>query len=132
MNVRNYVRTLVVAVLLAATIVTASTVQVHAMRPWHNTKSTCQADGYAWDEARGCADEYCNDGLMGYGEPGETQVFQNHIYMCDGFSGQWTQVGRTQTNPVLPGLQIVGGSVAVQVGASSPIAPLPVGGTFAK
>jgi len=117
--------------MLAAAVVSASAVQVHAMRPWHSTKATCQADGYVWDDVKGCADEYCNDGLMGYGDPGETQVWQNHIYMCDGFSGQWTQVRLVHVPTGLPVVTTVGNVEVVQPTPTNPLAH-PLGGVLAR
>ena len=132
MNPFSHARTLVMAGMLAAAVVSASAVQVHAMRPWHSTKATCQADGYAWDDVRGCADEYCNDGLFGYGDPGETLYWQGHFYMCDGFSGQWTQYARIQTLPVFPVVNVVGNALATEPTPTGPVAPHPLGGVLAR
>jgi hypothetical protein len=130
MNLHKHARTLVMAGLLAAAAVSAIPMQVQASRPWHNTKTTCQADGYLWDDKLGCADEYCNDALFGYGDPGESLVWQGRAYYCDGFTGQWTQLRKIQTGPTLPVVHPVGNAPATQSTPTGPVGPQRNGGVL--
>jgi hypothetical protein len=134
MKFQHHIVTSLVGVFFAAVVVAGSIVQVSAQRPWHNTQATCQADGYYWDPVKGCADEYCNDGLMGYGDPGETQVWQGHIYMCDGFTGQWTEVALVHpTGTFLPVAPIIGAVQAAPPASGGPSGPTtPIGGVTAR
>jgi hypothetical protein len=108
MKLRTSGQALVLAAALAASVMGAAAAHAQPSKPKSPAPQTCEQQGYAWDDVKGCADQYCLDGLMGYGDPGETQVFQNRVYMCDGFTGQWTALrtvhGGTGLHPLPPGV----------------------------
>lgn len=105
MELRTHARTLVMASLAVASLLSATAVGVHAQPPRSPAQQDCEARGYYWDTNHGlCADLYCLDGLFGYGDPGESLVFQGRVYYCNGLTGQWTEAMRVHGNPGVGGL----------------------------
>lgn len=102
MNIRKHVQTLVMAAMLALAI-------------------TGVLAGYVQAAPKGCTPETCGTETCTYPGgtpgPGEKEVYHGgetlvvtggdgklHAYMCDGFTGNWVLVGRTQTTPPRPGV----------------------------
>ncbi len=135
MNIHQSARILLTAGMLAASVLGGSAGQVHALGGEHNTKASCEAAGYEWDAVKGCADQYCLDNLHGYGDPGESEQWvdgtgRSHSAYCDGWSGQWVEIGRIQTGPGGPSLPVVGSAGLTQTTTTPPthpVLPHPVG-----
>jgi hypothetical protein len=76
-----------------------------------DTQKSCNASGYIL-----CGNGKCGTMTCGGRKPGETQCSHVACYMCDGCSGTWVLVGRTQQSggvqlPVqLPGVEIPPGT----------------------
>jgi hypothetical protein len=99
MNPTNHARILALALLAGATLAGASAMSVHASKPEHSTKSSCEAAGFEWDAVKGCADQSCTT-VFGYGQPGEYVYWMGKLYVCDGWTGTWSVVGLVRNGPV--------------------------------
>lgn len=60
-------------------------------------QAACEAQGYVWSRAQGCANKKCSVGGKKY-EPGSTRQItrrgqpSGEWYYCDGFTGKWVHV----------------------------------------
>ncbi len=117
-------RSLIGASMLALAILSVPVVRVHAEDAC--TPSTCGD--------KTCVDDLTDPDHIIYYRGGETAAFkgadgQLHIYMCDGFTGQWVLVGDyappSTRNPLAP----QSGSIALPPPPTptSPVVPHPVG-----
>src|SRR5688572_23507822 len=64
--------------------------------PHPKTASQCLAQGYPWDDVKGCADKSCSHNGMTYGHGAviSAQDPDNGFPMrCDGFTGTWKPYG---------------------------------------
>jgi hypothetical protein len=128
MHLRKTVRPLVTAAVLGVAVLSSTAAHVHA----YDNQSSCERRGGLWVPGAGCADKTCQYGA-GTFQPGETRVYgfaTGHlaVYMCDGFTGEWVLVGRTQpteTSPVAP--EPSGVAPSSDAAPSSPQPPRPGG-----
>ncbi len=141
MGIRQHVRPLAAASLLALSFLSLGSGLVHA-----EDSASCQSRGYEYDPSTGrCADNYCThdgqtyrpgDQIQVYIPPGNT-ITNGHwqFYMCDGFTGQWFLVGRTSTTnqaPVPLGAAEPGGqthttsTTSTTLSPTSPVTPHPI------
>lgn len=105
MQLRKTVRPLATAAVLGFAVLSSTTGHVHAT----DNRTSCESRGGLWVPGAGCADKTCTLGGRTY-QPGETVIYRRpngelRVIMCDGFTGQWTLVGRTQpteTSSVAP------------------------------
>src|SRR5215207_5089894 len=98
MNIRDRARTLTMASLLALALLSVPAGLAHAA-PKSTAEAICRAQGFAYDPALGCADNFCINPDGGAAvSPGTAYVHKGTQYMCNGFTGLWDKVGgRTQT-----------------------------------
>jgi hypothetical protein len=89
-----------------------------------DTQKSCNAAGYIL-----CGDGHCGTKTCGGKQPGETMCSHVACYMCDGCSGTWILVGRSQQPGrtglavQLPGVEIPPGTPS-QPGSSLPRPPV--------
>ena len=104
MNLRTPLGSLATASLLALAIVglPAGSAQAAATNPKNKTASACLAQGYEWDDVKGCADKTCT--LHGNTfQPGDVAETDNYdVVVCDGFTGKWVVVSVTPPKPSGP------------------------------
>ena len=97
MNLRNSLRTLAAAAMLALGLLSTPVLQGHVHAEGHNSQSSCNQAGYYWSDEHGCADKQCWSGGTYY-EGGETRATYDQdgnlqsMYICDGFTGGWEQI----------------------------------------
>ena len=106
MNIRNAIRTLAVAPVLAAAILSAPVEPVHAQPVAKNFSRAlaCELDGYIWsDTLQQCANKKCPLGGRNY-EPGSVLTdTQGRRVICNGFTGEWVAaLTQTPTGPAAP------------------------------
>jgi hypothetical protein len=78
----------------------ADSAHATATNPKNKTASTCLAQGYEWDDVKGCADKTCTYQGKTY-LPGQ-MVLKEDVYRCDGFTGNWVPVEHTPPHPSGP------------------------------
>jgi hypothetical protein len=104
MKLRTPLGSLATASLLALAIVSlpAGSAYATATNPKNKTATTCQAQGYEWDDVKGCADKTCTM----YGETYHHGQFTNRgedIVYCDGYTGNWVLIRtRPRSGPAAP------------------------------
>ncbi len=91
-NAATHVGVLAPASLIAVLALSASAGFASAA-PVNTARAACEAQGYMWDSARGCANKKCMHNGKVY-EPGATIKMGKNFYFCDGFFGGWSQVLR--------------------------------------
>ena len=63
------------------------------------TQVSCNAKGYVLCSGGNCGSKTCSNG----GTPGQNFCNALKCYMCDGCTGKWVEVGRSQSIPPPPG-----------------------------
>jgi hypothetical protein len=114
----NFIRTLGVAALLAAAAMSLLAGAAHA-KPKSPAQRLCEAQGFVWDDKKGCADSWCVDNKGQQQPPGDTYNEKGVSYMCNGWTGEYEKIG---IEPALSGTGApLTGGVASPAGAPSPV-----------
>jgi hypothetical protein len=96
MNVRTRLQALATVVTLGMLIASAPSTAAHAAKKDTSGKTAlqCLAQGYEWDELKGCADKACSSPELGTGHHKQVVFGMYDAWYCDGFTGTWVMLRR--------------------------------------
>ncbi len=137
MITQNHLRILAAATLFALSLLSVPVFQVPVHAQWNTDRASCEKAGFVWSDTKGCADQNCTNPANGqlYPPGGITNRIVNGKlvqYMCNGWTGQFDQVGGLTAPTSSPLAPQPLGNAPLTPSTPGRLAPLPLGSAVTR